>query len=43
MGCTPRALQVAALQRHLGYIRVVEGMADLPEYLPRGGLEVHGV
>ena len=36
------ALQVSGLERDLGYVRVVEGMPDLPENLPRGGLEVHG-
>jgi hypothetical protein len=39
----PGALQVAALQRDLGYVRLVERMADLPEYLARGALEVHDV
>ncbi len=39
---SPYALQVSALQGYLGYIRVVEGVPNLPQNLPRGGLEVHG-
>src|SRR5215212_1656522 len=37
-----RRCSTTPLQRYLGYVRVVERLADLPEYLPRGGIEVHG-
>ena len=39
---SPGALPVSALQGHLGYVRVVEGVSDFPQNLPGGGLEVHG-
>jgi hypothetical protein len=41
VGGTPGAVEVAALQGNLGYVRIVEGVPDLPEDLARGGFEVH--
>jgi hypothetical protein len=42
MGRSPRALEVATLQGNLRYVRVMEGVSDLPQDLPCGGLELHG-
>jgi hypothetical protein len=43
VGGSPGALEVPGLERDLGYVRVVQRVPDLPEDLPRGGLEVQGV
>ena len=42
LGGSSGALEVPGLERYLGYIRVVQRVPDLPEDLPRGGLEVQG-
>ena len=42
LGRPPGALEVSALQSDLGYVRVMEGVPDLLQNLPRGGPEVHG-
>ena len=41
VGRPPGAVEVATLQGNLGYVRIMEGMPDLPEDLARGGFEVH--
>jgi hypothetical protein len=42
LGRPPGALEVATRKSDPGYIRIMEGVPNLLQDLPRGGLEVHG-